>query len=227
MSSFPRSSVGVRYSVSSQRPDWELSDEKVPESVLHDEAAQLLKTILRLWANRKGNTFIGRNIAVRWDQKHPSHGIDPDVAVFSPAPPDPLGITSVRTWKEGYEPPKLAIEVVSHTHPNKDYQTAIEKYAVNGTGEVCIFDPNLDGPKMHGGPYRIQIWTRNAQGDLGRAYQGPGPAFSPYLNAWFVATNEGRFLRIAEDEAATRFWATGEEAALARVAELEAQLAKK
>ena len=112
MSSFPRSSVGVRYSVPSQRPDWELSDERVPESVLHDEAAQLLKTILRAWANRKGDAFIGRNIAVHWDKEHPRHGIDPDVAVFSPAPPDPMGITSVRTWKDGYEPPNLAIEVI-------------------------------------------------------------------------------------------------------------------
>jgi hypothetical protein len=49
-----------------------------------------------------------------------------------------------------------------------------------------------------------------------------------------VATEEGRKLRLTDDEAATRFWVTAEETeraaketALARIADLEAELAKR
>ena len=55
---------------------------------------------------------------------------------------------------------------------------------------------------------------------------------SPELDAWLVVVNEGHTLRLADDEAATSFWMTAEESAiaqknsaLARVAELEAKLA--
>ncbi len=54
------------------------------------------------------------------------------------------------------------------------------------------------------------------------------------LDAYVVVTDEGRRLRIADDESTTRFWLTAEEAeraakeaALARVAELEMLLAKR
>jgi hypothetical protein len=42
-----------------------------------------------------------------------------------------------------------------------------------------------------------------------------------------VAVDGGRRLQIASDAGATAFWKTGEEAALARVAELEAELARR
>lgn len=65
-----------------------------------------------------------------------------------------------------------------------------------------------------------------------RIYTGDGPARSPTLGAYLVATDEGRELRLADDEDATSFWRTAEEseraakeAALARVAELEASIA--
>ncbi len=135
----------------------------------------------------------------------------------------------------------LAIEVVSETNPHKDYVIAPDKYAASGTRELWVFDPLLAGPAAHGGPHRIQIWQRAESGDFTRVYAGEGPARSPVLDAYLVVTDEGRRLRIAEDEGATRFWLTAEEAeraekdreraakdaALARVDELEALLAKK
>lgn len=84
----------------------------------------------------------------------------------------------------------------------------------------------------------MQVWRR-AEGDrLERCYAGDGPAYSPTLEAYLVVVDEGRMLRIAEDEGATRLWRTGEEAereareaerkakeeALARIAELERKL---
>lgn len=231
--------VGVRYAVPAHRADeaWELPEETMPESVAHDEAVELLKALLAFWVRSTSSpdstAFVARNLAVRWDEEHPKVGVDPDVCVLVPAPPDVQDLGSVRTWVSGHSAPLLAIEVVSETNPRKDYAIAPDKYAASGTTELWIFDPLLAGPASHGGPHRIQVWSRQPDGDLVRIYAGAGPAFSPALQAWLVAIDEGRRLRIADDEAATRFWMTSEETeraakdgALARIAELEARIAR-
>src|SRR5688572_9100715 len=111
MSSSPRALVGLHYSVPRLRSGWELSEETMPESVVHDQAVDLLKAILAAWAARAGNAFVARNLAVRWDEAHPRIGVDPDVAVFSPPPPSATELRSVRTWLPGQAAPLLAIEV--------------------------------------------------------------------------------------------------------------------
>lgn len=213
----------------------------MPESVVHDEAVTLLRALLSAWAARAGHAFVARNLAIRWDEAHPRVGVDPDVCVLSPPPPERSDLKSLRTWLPGHAPPLLAVEVVSESNPHKDYSIAPDKYAASGATELWIFDPLLAGPTTHGGPFRLQVWRRDDDGVLVRFYAGDGPARSPVLGAHLVVTEEGRKLRIAEDEEATRFWLTGEEAertakqneraakeaALARVAELEAALAER
>lgn len=215
-----------RVPVSARRSGWELSGENMPESVVHDEAVALLRALLSWWARGRSDVQVARNLAIRWDEAHPQIGVDPDVCVLSPVPPEGRDLRSVRTWLPGHTPPRLAIEVVSETNPHKDYLVAPEKYASSGTGELWIFDPLLSGPTSHGGPFRIQVWERDASERLVRTYAGDGPAYSPYLGAHLVVVGEGILLRIAEDADATRFWPTAEEAALARVAALEAELAR-
>ena len=79
----------VVYSVPRQRAGWELSEEKTPESVLHDEVVALVKAILAYWAaGHRPAARVARNLAVRWDEGHPQVGVDPDVCVLDPAPPD-------------------------------------------------------------------------------------------------------------------------------------------
>jgi Uma2 family endonuclease len=241
MSSSPRY-VGVHYSVPRRLASWELSDGLMPESALHDEAVQLLKALLVAWVARAGvDAHVFRNLAVRWIEEEPQIGVDPDVSVIAPRPIDPGDLRSVRTWVADHAAPTLAIEVVSETNPHKDYVIAPDKYAASGTRELWVFDPLLAGPAAHGGPHRLQIWQRAESGDFTRVYAGDGPARSSALGAYLVVTDEGRRLRIADDESATRFWLTAEEAerdakdaerdakdaALARVAELEALLATK
>ena len=246
--------VEVRYAVPLHRANnaWELTEETMPESILHGDAVDLLKAILARWARASGDILIARNVAVRWDEEHPKVGVDPDVCVLRPAPGDAQNVSSIRTWLPDHPPPVLAFEVVSESNPHKDYTLAPDKYAVSGTTELCVFDPLLAGPSSHGGPHRLQLWSRREDGALVRVYAGDGPAFSPVLRAWLVVVDEGRRLRIADDEAATHFWMTGEEEeraakeralaakelalaakdeeraakehALARIAELEAQL---
>ena len=239
-------SVGVHYEVPRHRMGWELSEETMPESVVHDHATELLRLLLAAWAARSGG-FVARNLAIRWDEAHPQIGVDPDVCVLSPPPPEPDDLRSVRTWKDGHHAPILAVEVVSETNPHKDYGIAPDKYAASGIGELWIFDPLLSGPSAHGGPIRLQVWRRQEDGGFTRVHAGDGPFRSPTIDAFLVVTEEGRKLRIAEDEQAARFWLTREEAeraakeveraakeaeraakevALDRVRELEAEVAR-
>lgn len=212
----------VVYRVPRTRPGWELPEETMPESTLHDETVELLKAILVWWARGRESVRIARNLAVRWDESNPRIGVDPDVCVLSPAPPLEDGnLRSVRTWAAGHAAPILAIEVVSETNPDKDYAIAPDKYAASGTPELWIFDPNLAGPSSHSGPHRLQIWRRDDEGRFVRAYAGEGPAFSQALSAWAVVDSRSRKLRIADDASGSRAWPTAEEAALTRVAELE------
>lgn len=111
-----------------------------------------------------------------------------------------------------------------------------------------MFDPELAGPRSLGGPFRLQLWTRDDEGGVARVYAGEGPVKSPAIGAFLIAVEEGTRLRIAHDLAGTSWWMTAEEmersdkeaeraakeaeraakeAALARVAELEAELARR
>lgn len=230
--------VELAYRVPIGRSEWELSGETMPESVVHDQAVELLRAILAWWARGRDDVRVARNLAIRWDEALPQVGVDPDLCVLSPAPPEGVDLRSVRTWRPGHAPPRLAIEVVSETNPHKDYHVAPDKYAACGVGELWIFDPLLCGPTSHGGPFRMQVWQRDATGRLVRTYAGDGPAHSEYLGAHLVAVNDGIALRIASDAEATRFWLTAEEAERAAkeaertakeaaVAEMEAARAEK
>jgi Uma2 family endonuclease len=196
--------------------------------------------------------MVARNLATRWDEEHPAVGVDPDVCLVEPPPPDRASLTSLRLWEAGHHAPLVAIEVVSPKHPYKDYAVAPEKYAASGTGELWIFDPDLAGPQALGGPHRIQLWVRDEADQFTRVYAGEGPVQSPAVGGWLFAVNEGSRLRLADDPDGRSWWMTGEEAertakdaalaakdaaraeaeaeraakkaALARVAELEAEL---
>ena len=183
----------------------------MPESVLHDETVTFLRALLAAWAARTGDRRVVRNLAVRWDERNPRIGVDPDIAVLAPPPPDLAELRSLRTWVDGHVAPMLAIEVVSETDPRKDYVVAPDKYAASGTKELWIFDPLLAGPAAHGGPFRLQVWTRDG-GGLSRIYAGEGPVRSPALGAFLVVTDEGHRLRISDDAGAASLWPTAEEA---------------
>jgi len=230
--------IVLRYEVSTR--DWTLPEEPVPESQPHDIAVDLLKAILLYWVARTArDAQVARNLAVRWDPQRPQTGTDPDLCMIEPRTPDGDDLTSLRTWLPGHSPPKLAIEVVSSSEPKKDYFTAPERYAACGANELWVFDPQLLGPRLLGGPYRLQVWRRASDGAFERVYAGDGPAYSTHLEAWLFAVAEGRKLRIASDREGNEWWPTGEEAAraaeaaaraaeaaaLARVTELEAKLA--
>ena len=198
------------------RPDrWVLHDEdNVPESVFQDEDSRELVLVLQhRIATERLDATAGSNLAVRWDRKHPTVGVDPDVYLVEPAlPPD---TTSLRLWEAGRKPPRLAVEIVSQNTADIDYLDKPERYAASGTRELWIFDPLGFGPSIPalGGPYRLQVWRRIAKDKFKRIFAGDGPAYSRELGAWIVVMNDGRRLRIADDRAGTRLWPTASEAA--------------
>ena len=238
------SGVSIHYSLPRSHASWDLVEGLTPESHLHNHVVGLLEAVLEAWVrSSNGAACVGRNLAIRWDASRPQVGVDPDVCVLCPPPPGASDhtLTSVRTWVEGNAAPLLAIEVVSETNPHKNYRIVPEKYAASGTRELVMFDPLLCGPPTQSGPYRLQVWQRGPDGTFARSYAGDGPARSAALGAHLVVLDSGRALRIADDAAGERLWLTtaeaeraekeleraAKEAALARVAELEAALAKR
>ena len=230
--------VGIRYEIAAWHPSWVLSDETMPESAIHDRAVSLLFALLAAFAARTGRGGAFRNLAIRWIEEEPRIGVDPDVSFFDPAPPDPESLRSIRTWVAGHAPPLVSIEVVSETNPRKDYASGPERHAASGTRELWVFDPLLAGPTTQGGPFRLQLWARE-EGALRRTYAGEGPVHSAAMNAWLLVVDDGKRLRLADNRDGDPLWLTPEEeerrdkederrskdAALQRVAELEALLA--
>ena len=201
------------YEVPDGGEDWALAEDKVPESRPHERRSEQVFDQLDFMVERTGrNALVCRNLAVRWDESRPRIGVDPDVCLIEPAPPEGEALESLLLWKAGHEPLLVAVEIVSASRAGKDYAQSPLKYAANDTRELWVFDPMLAGPKDKGGPYRLQVWQRVDNGDFLRVYAGDGPARSNALEAWIFAVDEGRSLRIADDDAGTSWWMTREEA---------------
>jgi len=208
--------VEVVYEVPERSERWLLEEEDLPETPLHDAIILLLVEVLLAWKDRaRRDALIGRNIALRWNAASPREGVDPDIYLVEPAPPEGEDATSLCTWKAGHHAPRVAVEVVSESNADKDYGDGPERYAASGTRELWVFDPLLAGPNTRGGPNVLQVWRRDAAGSFRRAYAGDGPARSEELDAWIVVTDGGRRLRVAEDRAGAQLWLTAAEAALA------------
>jgi Uma2 family endonuclease len=222
--------IEVVYEVPSEHDRWLLDEDDMPESALHDAIIRLLVEILVAWSRKHaGRAAIGRNIALRWNEQNPKQGVDPDVYVVDPAPPEGEDATSICLWKPGHHPPRVAVEVVSETTAEKDYGDGPDRYAASGTRELWIFDPLRAGPDLRGGPHLLQLWRRDAAGNFRRHYAGDGPARSEELDAWLVVTDSGRRLRVAEHSTGAGLWPTAAEsaeAAEAEVTRLRAEIAR-
>jgi hypothetical protein len=189
-------------------------------------AADHFRAALEFWAENAGRPlFVGRCLAVRWIQERPNVGVDPDVCLLDPPPPDVLSLRSLCLWKPGHLAPPLSLEVVNDTHPYKDYVDVHERYAAFGARELIVFDPLLAGPQSLGGPIALQVWRRNDIDVFERQYAGPGPVFCEVLGAWLVV--DGRLLHVAEDRAGRQRWPTASERVEHERAEKERERAER
>jgi Uma2 family endonuclease len=196
---------------------WELEDDvTMPETDPHLLTTKLLMDVFVAWIRRTGrDAKAGSNLALRWDRAHPKVGVDPDVYLVEPAPPD-AQLRSLRLWAKGHHAPRVAVEVVSRRTAKKDYTEGPAKYAASGTRELWVFDPEGHGRGATGAPWVLQVWRRTTAGEFRQEYAGDGPAYSEELGAWLVVTDDGARLRVADDEAGERLWQTADEASDAR-----------
>ena len=204
---------------------WVLEDDvTMPESSEHRLACELLEAILRAWIARTArDATVYANLALRWDEEHPKVGVDPDVCLVEPPPPE-RQLRSLRTWEPGHHAPTLAIEVVSRDTAKKDYNEGPAKYAASGARELWIFDQERCGRGLLGVPWSLQVWRRSDAGEFRQVFAGDAPAYSEALGAWLVVTDGGTRLRVADDAAGERLWLTGEESERARADALAARL---
>lgn len=223
----------LSYQVMPNLEAWVLPEVPVPESSLHNQTLTYLQALLEVWASRvTPRPLIARNLAVRWVEHAPRVGVDPDIAIISPAPRE-HDLSSLCTWKPGHTRPRLAIEVVSQNHPYKDYPVVQDKYAALEVPELWVLDPMRYGYARDGGSHPVQLWQTQREGNFVRTYAGARPAWSDELGAWFSVTDDGA-VRICEDEAGTQPWLTeaqserlAREQALLRLEQLERELAKR
>jgi len=223
----------VRYEVSGFAERWTLPEQPVPESAWHDACVELIKALLVAWLARTARAAaVYRNLAVRVRSDRPNIGFDPNLCLIEPPPPEGNELESLKLWHLDHRVPALVIEVVSPTHPTKDYSEVPDKCAAAGVGELVVFDPKLAGPRAGGGPHLLQIWRRVEGNGFARIHAANAPGYSPLLGAWWCPLEGGQRLGVADDASGRDRWATLEqteraakEAALQRVAELEAKLA--
>jgi hypothetical protein len=222
-----RATVSVRYSVQTTPAAWVLPEGTVPEAPVHHDVAQRTTLLLEHWAARQERPMrVLRNLALRWLEEYPKTGVDPDVCLLAPPPPDLDEVGSVCLWKPGHVVPPICFEVVSRKHPYKDYSVLQDRYAAVGTHELVVFDPLLAGPRSLGGPVPLQLWRRDAAAGFERVHFGNEPVYSEVLDAWIIA--EGRMLHFAEDRAGLQRWLTQAERAEADAerARLDAERAR-
>ncbi|MFZ5891151.1 MAG: Uma2 family endonuclease [Myxococcota bacterium] len=216
-----RAAVSIRYAVPARPEAWVIPEEPVPEATAHDAAVERICLLLKSWAAARGDCRVARNLALRWLEQYPRTGIDPDVCLLRPAPPDFEELTSLRLWEPSRVPPLFCVEVVSSSHPYKDYLEIHERYAALGAYELLVFDPGMFGPNALGGPVPLQLWRRDSIGAFERVHLGSDPVYSEVLDAW-ISFVEHEFV-ISADRAGTQRWLTGEERERAEKEHLRAE----
>ncbi len=205
--------------------DWYIEDDDpVPQSAMHDDHEDRLKSTLRAWVARTGRDYmVNCELAFRWDKKVKGVGVDPDVFLVEQPPRDSHGdVRSIRTWEPDNRPPILAIEIVSRHRPGKDYSQSPEKHDLLGTFELWVFDPELYGHTPEQPSVRFQMFQRETNARLVQTYAGEGPVFSEALEAWVFIEDD--LVIIADDAAGKHRWPTLEEEAQKR-ADLHAKRA--
>jgi Uma2 family endonuclease len=219
--------VALHFEIEEPPGGWLMEEESVPETPLHDAIIELLMLVLKHWAHTEArSSLVTSNLGCRWDPDDARVGVDPDVVLIEPAPPEGEQLTTLRIWEPGHVAPRVAVEIVSANTAAKDYLEAPARCARLGVRELWIFDPRLDGPSATGGPFTLQIWRANEGAEMTRVHAGPAPAFSEELGAWLIVAADGSRLRLAADAAGHHLWPTAAEAEAARAATAEAEVAR-
>jgi Uma2 family endonuclease len=200
-------------------------DAEMPEGGVHFELCTAVFDVLR--AELEGRCYVGSSQFVYWDATNPKLCLSPDIMVRVGAPDQPL--PCLKVWEFGA--PDLAVEIISRSDTGSlAWDLKLQRYRAAGVAELVRFDPEDTRTPL-------RIWDR-IDDDL--VERDSAHAFARYcdvLELWWLVTPDerlGQRLKLARDSAgremllSSRESAEAEraakEAALARIAELEAQL---
>jgi len=209
-------------------------EERVGEEMLQRWIVELLRPLLERWLSEQGlNAFVGADQFIYYGRYDPHRRVAPDLYVLPGVEPK----TRVRTWKvwQSGIAPSFALEVVSSDW-EKDYVETPERCAEAGIGELVVFDPSW-GERPGGVGMRWQIFRRLKRQGLRRIEAtSEDRVRSRALGCWLRAVGVGDATRVRlgvgprGDElvpTAEEAERSAKEAALVRIAELEAELAKR
>jgi Uma2 family endonuclease len=219
-------------------------EERLGEEILQRWIVELLRPLLESWLNERGTYFVGADQFIYYRQYDPHQRYAPDVYVLEGVRPT-TRVRSWKTWETGLAP-LFALEIVSQDW-RKDYAEAPERAAAAGISELAVFDPSwAERPGGVGsrwqifrpakrGPLRrieatnedrvrsrtLRCWLRTVGvGDAIRIRLGVGPRGDLLLPTALEAEQAAR----EKEQAAREKEQAAKQAALARVAELEALL---
>lgn len=221
-------SAGERRFLRAPRPIHFPVEAEVPESKRHLEQRTALYQILKLAFRERA--LIGCDQFVYWDPTDPTACLAPDAFVRLGGPDE--AFRSWKVWERGA--PHVAVEVISDVdETDRPWEKKLAKYRRLGVQELVRFDPeDVDAP--------LRVWEQ-VSGDLvEREVRQQRTPCGPLGLFWVVVPHPelGPMLRLARDERGADLLPTPEEAAreaaqaerdaaLARVRELEAELAKR
>ncbi len=157
----------------------------------------LFASLRKLLAEQNRDWFVGYEQKMLLDPNDHRVGVVPDLYVLPCQPKD----TNFSQWP-AYLPdvpvPVFALEVVSGSNWDKDYQGSPQRYAKLGVEELLIFDPlALEGKSPASPPHVLQLYRRGKKGELKRVYAGEGPVWSEEMQAWFRV--EGSRVTVTRD----------------------------
>jgi hypothetical protein len=211
-------------------------EERVGEDILQRWIVELLRPLVERWLASRGEiAFVGADQFIYYERFDSTARVAPDVYVLPGIEPD----RHVPIWKiwETSVSPSFALEVVSRNR-RKDYEEAPERHAAAGTQELVVFDP-WPTRRPRGLGIRWQVFRRRA-GKLMRVEATDADRIdSEQLGCWLRVVGEDTKQRVrlalgpagdvlvqTTDEALEAEVAA-KEAALRRIAELEALLESK
>jgi Uma2 family endonuclease len=219
------------------------TEHKMGEESLQRFIITDLLPLLARWLREQGvKAFVGADQFFYWRQHDPLARIAPDLFVLPGVEPA-TRIRSWKVWEHGGVVPSFALEVVSQNW-QKDYEEAPDQYAELGVGELVVFDPDWES-RDEG--MRWQLFRRVRGRALRRVQvtfddEVHSSALRCFLRA--VGRDESTRVRIAtgpegavlvptdaelvvRDRAEKERERAEKQAALRRVAELEAELRRR
>lgn len=191
--------------------------EEVGETGEHRYAMILLERIVRHALG--DDALVCADQFLYFDPTNPKRCLAPDLAVRLGAPNEIIG--SWRTWQRGA--PQVGVEIESDWDREPVLTVKLERYRAAGVEEVVCFDPRPSPPTL-------RIWDL-VEGDL--VERDPAQPEARRCDAfglyWCVVEDKkvGHVLRLARDPEGRDLLPTPEEAAMRRVAELEAELSRR